>query len=413
MMAVAMWLWVQDIAIPRQQSDAATNGSPRGNLSDLFPRWLGARELLLRGRDPYSTEVTREIQIGYYGRPIDPARPHDPKDQQAFAYPLYVVFVLGPTVGLPFSIVQQAFLWLLFLLSGASVLLWFRALGWNVSLTTRALWVVLVMGSFPAIQGLKLQQLTLLVAALLAMSMNAIVGRNFVWAGTLLAFATIKPQLVFLPVVWLSIWVIGDWRRRQRLFWSFTVSMAILVGASEFLLPGWIHEFRTASAAYYRYTGGGKSVLDVALTPVWGRSVSAVLVAGVLILIWQVRHSGETSHDFHWSLALVLATTLVVIPMFAPYNQLLLVPALMVIVRAGPSLWKSHRISRLLIGVTAFSVLWPWLAAALLVIALLFLPSPVVQRAWALPVYTSLTIPVTILALQFVGRRSLRVETPK
>lgn len=210
MMAAAMWLWVQDIAIPHQQADAVATGSPRGNLSDLFPRWLGARELLLRGRDPYDADVTREIQIGYYGRPIDPARPHDPKDQQAFAYPLYVVFVLAPTVALPFPIVQQAFFWLLFGLTAASVLRWLRALEWNVSITTKALWVVLVLGSFPAIQGFKLQQLTLLVAALLAMSMNAIVGRNFVWAGILLAFATIKPQLVLLPVVWLCIWMIGD-----------------------------------------------------------------------------------------------------------------------------------------------------------------------------------------------------------
>ena len=61
------------------------------DLSDLYPRWLGARELLLHHRDPYSPEVTREIQIGYYGRPLDPSRPQDPRDQQGFAYPAYVV----------------------------------------------------------------------------------------------------------------------------------------------------------------------------------------------------------------------------------------------------------------------------------------------------------------------------------
>ena len=75
MMAAAMWLWVQHVAIPHQQAEAAVSGSPRGNLSDLYPRWLGARELLLHGRDPYSADMAREIQTGYYGRPIDPARP--------------------------------------------------------------------------------------------------------------------------------------------------------------------------------------------------------------------------------------------------------------------------------------------------------------------------------------------------
>ena len=90
--AVSMWIFVQRVVVMYQISDAAATGRPRGNLSDLYPRWLGARELLLRGRDPYSLAVTREIQAGYYGRPLDPSRPSDPKDQQAFAYPVYVVF---------------------------------------------------------------------------------------------------------------------------------------------------------------------------------------------------------------------------------------------------------------------------------------------------------------------------------
>src|ERR1700727_2985905 len=39
-----------------------SSGFPERHFSDLFPRWLGARELLLNGRDPYSPEITKEIQ---------------------------------------------------------------------------------------------------------------------------------------------------------------------------------------------------------------------------------------------------------------------------------------------------------------------------------------------------------------
>src|SRR5512142_3099214 len=107
--AAGTWMYVTRVLIPYQVADAAAHGRPRGNLSDLYPRWLGARELLLHGRDPYSAEVTREIQAGYYGRPLDPGRPGDPKDQQRFAYPVYVAFPLAPTVLLPFAWVQQGF----------------------------------------------------------------------------------------------------------------------------------------------------------------------------------------------------------------------------------------------------------------------------------------------------------------
>ena len=100
----SMWFYVQRIVVPHQEKEAAEREQPRGNLSDLYPRWLGSRELLLRGRDPYSREVTLEIQEGYWGRQLDPARPNDPKDQQGFAYPVYVVFLLAPTVHLDFAV---------------------------------------------------------------------------------------------------------------------------------------------------------------------------------------------------------------------------------------------------------------------------------------------------------------------
>jgi len=94
--AASMWFYVDHVLVAYQVADAAEHGRPRGNLSDLYPRWLGARELLLHGRNPYSQEITLETQKGYYGRLLDASRPDDPKDQQGFAYPVYVVFILAP-----------------------------------------------------------------------------------------------------------------------------------------------------------------------------------------------------------------------------------------------------------------------------------------------------------------------------
>jgi len=400
----SMCLYVQRVLIPHQKTEALVTQQPRGNLSDLYPRWLGARELLLRGRDPYGADITREIQIGYYGRTIDSARPHDPRDQQAFAYPLYVVFVLAPLVRAPFHAVHHEFTWLLITATAASVLLWFRALRWNVSVGAKITTIVLVLGCFPAIQGFKLQQLTLLVCVLLAAALYAVTRRNLLAAGVLLAIASIKPQLVFLIIVWLGIWVLGRWNERQRLFWSFIASMTALVLGAELLLPGWIGEFRKATAAYYQYTGGGRSVLDVMLTPLFGRAMSAAIVLAALVLLWKVRNNSEQTAEFHWSVALVMATTLVVIPMFAPYNQLLLIPVLMVVMRSIRGLWSGSSLRRFLVTITTVSIVWPWLAASALAISLLLLPPAHVQKAWAAPLYTTLAIPVLVLALVLAGR---------
>lgn len=410
LLSATMWLWVQDIAIVRQQQEAAMNGSPRGLLSDLYPRWLGARELLLHRRDPYGGDVTRGIQTGYYGRPIDPSRPSDPKDQQAFAYPLYVVFLLAPTVNLPFAVVQKGFFWLLVALSAASVVLWMRSIGWRTTMLEKLAWILLVLGSFPVVQGLKLQQLSLLVGALLAACTAAIVRRHLVWAGVLLALATIKPQLVILFAFWLLIWVLGNWRERQGLMWTFLGSMVVLVVASELLLPGWIGEFRAAAASYYQYTGGGQSVLDILLTPMVGRVAAGVLATAGLIAVWRNRKAAATTGDFQWSLALLLSITLLCIPMPVPYNQVILLAPVVLLAHNIGALWERTRLLQFCLMGTGVLLFWPWIAVVFLVSAMLVMPATMVQKQWALPLYTTLTLPVSLLVLLLAGRKVLCEE---
>jgi len=404
-MGTGMWLYVQLVLIPYQKTQASIGQSPRGNLSDLYPRWLGTRELLLHQRDPYGADITREIQIGYYGRPLNATRPHDPKDQQGFAYPIYVVLMLAPTITLPFSTVNAAFFWLLAGFTAAAVPLWLRTLGWRCSKTGLLIWIVLAVSCFPAIQALKLRQLMLLVAVLLAGSMTAVVRGRLVLAGVLLALATIKPQLVFLLMAWLCIWVLGNWPERRRLLWSFGVTITILVCAGEFLLPGWMREFGLAIEDYYRYTGGATSLLDVLLSPGLGRATAVALVAIVLVFAWKNRRVRQETPAFQWLLCFTLTTTLLVIPRFAPYNQLLLLPAVMMAVRARHPLWAKGRFSRFFYAITALSISWPFFAAAGLVIALAWLPGPTVQKAWGLPFYPSFAIPITLYALLLIASK--------
>src|SRR5260370_12954475 len=250
-----MWIYASRVLIPYQKFDAAAHGRPRGNLSDLYPRWVGARELLLRGRDPYSAEVAREIQAGYYGRPLDRSRPNDPSDEQGFAYAVYVVFCVAPTIELPFATVQASFFWILLVLTSASTLLWLRVLRWSAPLRTQVSLLALTLGSLAVMQGVKLQQISLLVAGLLAIAIALLVTDHPVAAGVLLALATIKPQLVLLLLCWLAIWTLADWRRRYRWALSFLATIAVLTAASEWSLTHWLPRFWLAVRAYQRYTG--------------------------------------------------------------------------------------------------------------------------------------------------------------
>ncbi len=411
--AASMWFYVRHVLVPYQKADSASHGRPRGNLSDLYPRWLGARELLLHHRDPYSPEVTREIQAGYYGRPLDPGRPDDPKDQQGFAYPLHVVFLLAPTIGLPFPVVQTGFRWLLVILTLASVFLWLRVLRWRPGITVAGILIVLTLGSYPAMQGIMLQQLTLLVSALLAGCGAALAGGNFVLAGFLLALATIKPQLALPVAGWLVLWAASDRRRRQGFLWSFGLTTAILLSAAEYILPGWIGQFRDAVAAYRQYTGGAGSLLDVLTTPVVGKILAAMAVVAIAVTGWRFRRVSHESEAFRIIMALVLAVTLVIVPTFAPYNQVLLLPAVFLIAAAWSDLWSRDRLTRMVCGLGFLVVFWPWLTSCGLMLASLVVPANAVQRAWALPLYSSLGIPLVVLCLLTVyAVDRLKISSP-
>jgi len=413
--AASMWFYVQWVLVPYQKADAAAHGRPRGNLSDLYPRWLGTRELLLHHRDPYSSEVTREIQSGYYGRPLDPRRMDDPrfnepKDQQGFAYPLHVIFLLAPTIGLPFPVVQAGFRWLLVILTLASVLLWLRVLRWRPSAATTAIIILLTLGSYAVVQGIKLQQLTLVVSALLAGCGAALVAGHFSLAGFLLALATIKPQLALPLAGWLTLWAVSDWRRRQSFIWSFALSMAIFLAASEYILPGWMREFRDAVAAYRQYTGGAGSLLDVLTTPWLGKILAAVAVLAVVVMGWKVRRASHDSAAFSSILALVLAVTLVIVPSFAPYNQVLLLPAVFLITISWKELWSRGSLTRVACGLGLLVVGWPWLASCGLMLASRFVSPSSLQKAWTVPLYTSLGIPLVVLGLLSLCTRD-RLQT--
>lgn len=405
--AASMWFFVDRVLVPYQIGDAASHGRPRGNLSDLYPRWLGARELLLHGRDPYSPEITREIQVGYYGRVLDPSRPDDPLDQQGFAYPVYVVFVLAPTIRLPFPIVQKGFAVLLWLVTAASILLWLRGLAWRPHWTVKVIFILLALGSIAAVPGIKLQQLSLLVAGLLAGSFALVASGQLFIAGILLGLASIKPQLVWLPALMLVAWSVRDWRRRQALFWGLGMTATILFVGAELVLPGWILRFRMAIENYHRYTHN-VSVLGWISTPLVGNILAVMLVLSLASLCWPLLRADKDTMEFAACTALALSLAVLLVPMFAPYNQVLLFPAILLGVRYAAEFRRGKLATRLVYGVGAILMLWPWIAALGLMFGSLALAPRVIQSGWKLPFVTTLAIPMFVFGVTALHAVAIR-----
>jgi len=399
LVAFGVWRWTRAVLVPSNTLQAQRAGTPLGNNSDFYPRWLGARELLLHGRDPYSAEITRESQIGYYGRTIDPHRPGEPRDLAAFAYPIPVVFLLAPTVSLPFETAQAIFRWVLLLSIAASVPLWMRATGLCARWAYVVSGAVLAVSSSPGISSFYRQNLSPLIILLLAGAAASAVRHRLTLAGFLLALATVKPQLSALFIIFFIIWAMARWSQRKRLVWSFSATMLGLLAASEALLPHWMREFFLAASAYEGYSGD-TSILRVLFPVLVARLMSAALLLGFVVLCWKWRHAEPGSEPFAWALAWAGALPLVVIPKLSSYNHPLLIPALLVLIAERQRIWKAGLLARAFTKGAFACQLWQWGTASIFAAVAPFLPPGRVHLAAALPQYTLFAFsPVTLLAV--------------
>lgn len=383
------------------------------HFSDLYARWWGAHELLLHGRNPYSPAVSREIQTVIYGVPVAPS-PDDPSGiAGGFAYPPFTALLLWPTVYLSFSAAQKVFLCLSVLLTLLSLALWLRLLRIHLPQLTRLTLALFLLGGFPALQALRLQNLSLIAAALIAIALFLLSADYFILAGVFLAASTFKPQFTVALVPWIALWTISDWRRRRPIAWSFLATMLALVLVSEWLVPGWIPSFLNVVRAYRHYTYG-HSLLDVWLTPTLGVVASAGLLLLALALCWKSRSQPADSPPFFLIISLLLAANVVIIPTLAPHAQLLLWPGLLCLFRDRNFLWNSSSLARLLLVTVCTLLAWPWIAVFGLLIAAARYSSASLLRFWEVPLYTSPLLPLAVLlalgCLLRVPARTLQSE---
>jgi len=302
-------------------------------LGDLYPRWYGTRAAF-QGRDPYSPEVSAEIQKSYYGHAL---ATNEPKDQQRFAYPAYVVFLLWPLTGLPFTLVRVLTSFALLGVFVCSVLLWIRILRCDFTSKGKLIAVLLAIGSAAAIHGIRLQQLGILVFLFFSAGLYFLcLDRRFA-AGVAFALATIKPQMMVLPLLWIFIWTTGDWRKRRTVVVSFALSLAALSLLAELIVRGWIPEFLQALIAYPGYMPTRSLLSTLIGTP------GSILSAGVTLLFLAValkrRAHSATATSFHAISALALCVAQTCVPgLVGPFNQILLLPAVLILIRLS-SAW--------------------------------------------------------------------------
>ena len=406
LMGIGMWYYFDRVGVAAQVATDAAKNSPRGNLSDLYPPWLGARELLLHRRDPYSAEVNTDIQKGFWGRSIDRHNPNDPPEA-LFAYPLYVVFLLAATVSLPFGSVQILYIAIAAALSATSVWCWWRVVEEAGSVLWTAVASILFLGSYPVVQSLHSQQLTLLVAALIAGSLAAIAGGVLWVAGIMIALATIKPHMTAGVAVWLLLWAASGWRKRKALCISFAATMTVLFVGAELLLPGWIWKWLELVSVYMRYAPLPSATVQLIFGKYVGPAVGAAVLAALCVFCWKTRLDSPSTDRFKLVPPLILTIYLAVSPVWHSYDHVLLLPSALLAFRWRDEYFRLKPFGRAVLIFSIFVFSWSWISAITLYLTSHVSPA-LAQSLVLAPLYSTPFSPLCALAsLVLIGRERL------
>lgn len=400
------WYWNR-ITINVHASRATSSVLKPKVLTDFYPSWYATRELLFRHRDPYGPEVNRDLQIAYYGKELDLSRPEERQDQQRFVYPAYFIFFVIPVARMDFSATRIIVWWFLAGCAIANAILWLRFSRMRLSLLARVIFFVLILTSIPVIQNLSILQPFLLPACFLAGGAVAMVSGRLFLAGTLFALATTKPQICILPLAWVAVWLFSDWKNRKRLLWGFAGALAVLVLASQWLVPGWLTRYPTVLRDYAAYTNT-TSFLSVFLPRPLNWLAILLALAVVAEFCWRARRAPADSATFAIAFAFSLSLTTLMIPaVVQPFNHVLLLPAVLLAIRYWPELMQGSALTRATMRLFCFCAFLPWILAVVAISRPLTPHSDWLLRMWSVPLAASMALPFaafgTLVLLRKVG----------
>lgn len=176
-----------------------------------------------------------------------------PMDDRTFAYPAFTDLLLWTTAPFPFTAARAWFLALLIVLTAVSAMLWMNTVPVIPAPLSSFAVILLVLCSYPVLEGLYAAQLGLSVVFLLAASFFALQRGRLIDAGVLMALTAIKPQMTILAIISLLIWSICRWRERGRFCMALISTIAILTVAAMLLWPHWVQSWIQLLLAYHHY----------------------------------------------------------------------------------------------------------------------------------------------------------------
>jgi hypothetical protein len=404
--------------IPRVLAERAHHGLGNGYAfgDDFYPVWLTTRRWRSEHRDLYSAEMTREIQTGLFGRPLDPRIKTDPPvDYRQFTYPAFTDLLFWPAALFNFPTLRILLAVLLPVLTVASVAFWLHALDWGIGWFRFALISMLTLCTYELLEAFFALQPGLFCGFFLAAAALALRRNRLSMAGALTALTLIKPQMTLLVTAYLLLWSASD-RRRAKFCVGFFAVTITLMAAALWIWPHWVGEWLAIVRGYHRYAM--PPLIMVMLGGNLGKYFGPFAITGALgagiVVGWKNRRADSNSLRFWFTLSLLLIiTSVTLLPGQAIYDHVILIPGILLFTRYRSELRNAGRVPRAVLTAGTLVLFWQWMTAFVLVALRPWSPAVSEVAVFTLPLRMATSLPFAVLALVAYSMRIIPMSDPE
>jgi hypothetical protein len=200
---------------------------------ELFVNWVASKNLFFQGMNPYSQDSFNLIAQNSQSILVLPS-----KADFHFLSPLYALFVFFPLSLISNFVITRA-VWLII----NEALLYFaiqsitRILHWSSDLPKKRHFIIFCLLFFYSIVVFLQGGEQILLFFFFLMAFERIIKQNYIGAGILLSFLSINPQMMLLPILVLSSFLLfrNGW---AGVIWLL-ISLGLFFAASFILQPDW------------------------------------------------------------------------------------------------------------------------------------------------------------------------------
>jgi hypothetical protein len=306
--------------------------------TDFLVHWVGTRGFITNGTSPYSDQAALNIQTMVYGRAAKVG-----EHQLRVAYPLYSILLFLPFALIKDYVMARAF-WMAVLevaLIGLAFLS-LRLVRWKPKPIILGIFILFSVFWYHAFRPLILGNAVILIAVAIVAVVLAIRSKQDELAGVLLAFSTIKPQVVILFIGYIVFWSI--FKRRWKILAWLAITLAILTGIGILLIPDWIVQNLREILRYPGYNPPGTvSAALAALMPNIGKRLGFIIpiLVGLVTLVEWIISLKSDFRGFVWTTCLTLTASLWIGIQTDPGNFIVAFPALVLAFAMWVERWRT------------------------------------------------------------------------